>query len=268
MVLPPARVSESLCLSPSPSLLLQGVAPKADPSFATARIRGRPPYRSSHSCSNITSPSSWPRPGPCTASPSSTASRAAAAHSSPPRWLSLLLKAQPPLPQESSSHVHRRPLAEAPETLGLNQRPRGHRPWEATPQSGVPAPLDLAPTPLPLPPAPRLQSRAQQPTVYHHGAIPALLLCALPHPSSHRRRTRRFRPWLSTGFMAREVYPLWAPGDLASPGQRVWLEEVARAAWPPGPTMVRASSLAQASLRLLWVGSYALNGGHVHSVWR
>lgn len=245
----------SLYLSPSPLLLLQGVALKADPSFDTARNRGRPPYRSSRSCSNITSPSSWPRPGPSTAFPSSTASRAAAEHSSPlPHWLSLLLKSQPRLPQESPRHSPRRPLAEAPETLGLNQRPQGHHPWEATLRSGVPAPLVLALTHLHLPP-PRLWSRAQQQTVYHRGAAPVLLLCALPPPSSHRRRTRRFRPWLSTGFMAREACHLWALGDLASPGQRIWLEEVARAAWPPGPTMVRAPSVAQASLHLLWVGS-------------
>lgn len=251
-----------LCLSLSPSLLLQGVALKADPSFATARNRGRPPYLSSRSCSSITSPSSWPRPGPSTAFPSSTASRAAAAHSSLPHWLSLLLKAQPQLPQENHRHSHPRPLAEVPETLGLSQRPQGHHPWEATPQSGVPAPLGLAPIHLPLPPVPRLQSRPQHQKVYGHGATPVLLLCGLPPPSSHGRRTRRFRPWLSTGFMAQEACRLWAPGDLALPGQRVWLEEVARAAWHPDPTMVRASSVAQAILHLLWVVSSAFRRRH------
>lgn len=228
---------QCLCLSPSPLSLLQGVALKADLSFATARNRGRPPYLSSRSCSSITSPSSWPRPGPSTAFPSSTASQAAAAHSSLLHWLSLLLKAQPQLPQEIHRRSHPRPLAEAPETLDLNQRPQGLHPWEATPQSGVPAPLGLALTHLPLPPAPHLQSRPQQQKVCQHGATPVLPLCGLPPPSIHWR-TGRLRPWLSTGFMAQEACHLWAPGDLASPGQRVWLEEVARAAWPPGPTMV------------------------------
>lgn len=167
-------------------LLLQGAALRADQCFATARSSGRPRCRSSPSCSSITSPSSWPRPVPSTASPSSTVSQAAAVHSSSslPRWLSQLLKAQPQLPQESHSHSHPTPLAGVPEKLGLSRRPRGRHPWEATPLSGVPAPLGPALTHPPLPPAPLLQSRPQQQRVSPCGAT-LVLLCGLPPPSSH-----------------------------------------------------------------------------------
>lgn len=170
-------------------LLLQGAALRADQCFATARSRGRPRCLSSPSCSSITSPSSWPRPVPSTASPSSTVSQAAAVRSSSsssslPRWLSQLLKAQPQLPQESHSHSHPIPLAGVPEKLGLSRRPRGRHPWEATPLSGVPAPLGPALTRPPLPPAPLLQSRPQQQKVSPHGAT-LVLLCGLLPPSSH-----------------------------------------------------------------------------------
>lgn len=170
-------------------LLLQGAALRADQCFATARSRGRPRCLSSPSCSSITSPSSWPRPVPSTASPSSTVSQAAAVRSSSsssslPRWLSQLLKAQPQLPQESHSHSHPTPLAGVPEKLGLSQRPRGRHPWEATPLSGVPAPLGPALTRPPLPPAPLLQSRPQQQKVSPRGAT-LVLLCGLLPPSSH-----------------------------------------------------------------------------------
>lgn len=169
--------------------LLQGAALRADQCFATARSRGRPRCLSSPLCSSITSPSSWPRPVPSTASPSSTVSRAAAVHSrssssSLPHWLSPPLKAQPQLPQESRSHSHPRPLAEVPEKLGLSRRPQGRHPWEATPLSGVPAPLGPALTRPPLPPAPLLQSRPQQQKVSPHGAT-LVLPCGLAPPSSH-----------------------------------------------------------------------------------
>lgn len=94
-LLPLLEVPGSVCLTPPPSLLPQGVVRRADQSFATARNRGRPRCPSSPSCSSTTSQSSWPRPGPSTAFPSSTASLVAAVRSSLPRWLPPLLKSQP-----------------------------------------------------------------------------------------------------------------------------------------------------------------------------
>lgn len=181
----------SVCLSEcSPSLLLQGVVLKADQSFATARSRGQLHCPSSPSCSSTTSPSSWPRLGPCTTSPSSTASRAAAVHSSLPQWLPLLLKAQPQLPPGSHRRPHPEPLVEVPGKLGLSQRPHGHHPWAATPPSGVLAPLGPALTLLPPLRAPLPQSRPQPQTAYPHGATP-VLLPGLPPPSCHSRKIRR-----------------------------------------------------------------------------
>lgn len=202
----------SLTLSPLPSLLLgflsygfqclstdffsipllQGVALRADQSFATARNRGQPHCPSSPSCSSTTSPSSWLRPGPSTAFPSFTASQAAAVHSSLPHWLPLLLKSQSQLPQGSHRHPLPEPLAEVPGKLGLSQRPLGHRPWEATPPSGVLAPLGPALTLLPPLRAPLLQSSPQPQKACPHGATPVLLLSGLPPPSSRRRRIRRY----------------------------------------------------------------------------
>lgn len=170
---------------PPPSPFLQGASLRADRCCATARSRGPPRCPSSPSSSSTTSPSSWPRPGPSTASPSSTASRAVAVPSSLPLWLSPLRKAQPQPPQESHRHSHPRPPAGVPEKLGLNRRPHGHHPWEATPLSGAPAPLGLALTRPRLPPAPLLQSRPQQQRVSPHGATLVLPLCGLPPPSSH-----------------------------------------------------------------------------------
>ena len=161
---------------------------RADRSFATARSRGQPRCPSSRSCSSTTSPSSWPRPGPCTAFPSSTASQAAAVHRSLPPQLPPLLKAQAQLLQES----HRRPPTGVPGKPGLSQRPRGHHPWAATPPSGVLAPLGPAPTLQPPLRAPLSQSRPQPQKAHLHGAFPVLLLSGLPSPSSRRRRIRRY----------------------------------------------------------------------------
>lgn len=172
-------------------LELTGVVLKADQSCATARSRGQPRCPSSPSCSSTTSLSSWPRPGPSTAFPSSIASQAATVHSSLSHWLPLLLRDQPQLPQGSHRHHHPKPLAEVPGELGLSQRPHGRHPWAATPRSRVLAPLAPALTLLPLLHAPLLQSRPQPLKAYPHGAILVLLLSDLPPPSSHRRRIRR-----------------------------------------------------------------------------
>lgn len=179
-------VSVSVHLSPSPSLLPQGVVLRADQSSATARSRGQPRCPSSPSCSSTTSPSSWPRPGPSTASPSSTACRAAAVHSSLAPWLPPRLKSLPQNLQGSLRH----PPTEVPGKLGLSQKPHDRHPWAATPLSGALAPLGSAPT---LPPplrAPLPQSRPQPQKAHPHGASPALL-SSLPPPSSPRRRIRR-----------------------------------------------------------------------------
>lgn len=186
-VLPLMWVSVSVHLIPSPSLLPQGVVLRAGQSFDTARSRGPLRCPSSPSCSSTTSPSSWPRPGPSTAFPSSTASQAAAVHSSLPHWLSLLLKSQLQLLQET----HRRPPTKVPGKLGLSQKPPGHHPWAATPLSGVLAPLGPVPALLPPRRAPLLQSRSRPQKAHPHGASPVLLLSGLPPPSSHRRRIRR-----------------------------------------------------------------------------
>lgn len=179
-------VSVSVHLTLSPSLLPQGVVLRAGQSFDTARSRGQLRCPSSPSCSSTTSPSSWPRPGPSTTFPSSTASQAAAGHSSLPHWLPPLLKSQPQLLQGT----HRHPPTEVPGNQGLSQKPHGHHPWAATPPSGVLAPLGPAPTLLPPLRAPLLQSRSQPQKACPHGASP-VLLSGLPPPSSHRRRIRR-----------------------------------------------------------------------------
>lgn len=202
---------------------------RADRSFATARSRGQQRCPSSPSCSSTTSPSSCPRPGPSTAFPSSTASRAAAVHSSLPHWLPPLLKSQPqPLP---GSHKH--PPTEVPGKLGLSQKPHDHHLWAATPLSVVLAPLGSAPTLL-LPLRAPLPLSSPQPQKAHPHGVSPVLLSSLPPPSSHRRRIRRYRPWPSTDSMEQEACLLWAPGDLASVEQRAWSEEVVKATWPPG----------------------------------
>lgn len=179
--------SVSVHLIPSPSMLPQGVVLRADQSSATARSRGQPRCPSSPSCSSTTSPSSWPRPGPSTAFPSSTACRAAAAHSSPLPWLPPRLKSLPQILPGS----HRHPPTEVPGKLGLSQKPHDRHPWAATPLSGALAPLGSAPTPLPPLRAPLPQSRPQPQKAHPHGASP-VLLSSLPPPSSPRRRIRRY----------------------------------------------------------------------------
>lgn len=206
---------------------------RADRSSATARSRGPPRCPSSPSCSSTTSPSSWPRPGPSTAFPSSTACRAAAAHSSLPPWLPPRLKSLPQILPGS----HRHPPTEVPGKLGLSQKPHDHHPWAATPLSGALAPLGSAPTRPPPLRAPLPQSRPQPQKAHPHGASP-VLLSSLPPPSSPRRRIRRYCPWLSTDSMEQEACRLWAPGDLASVEQRAWPGQVVKAAWPPGPITV------------------------------
>lgn len=65
--------------------------------------------------------------------------------------------------------------------------------------------------------------------------------------------------------MAQGACHLWAPGDLAFPGQRAWLGEVEKAAWPPpGPTTVRASPSNPTSPLNGFLGSQQ---GCTHSIW-
>lgn len=187
-VFPLIWVPVSVHLIHSPSLLPQGVVLRADQSFDTARSRGQPRCPSSPSCSSTTFPSSWPRPGPSTAFPSSIASQAAAVYSSLPHWLPPLLKAQLQLLQ--GSHMH--PPTEVPGKLGLSQKPHGHHPWAVTPLSGVLAPLGPAPTLLPPLRAPLPQGSPQPQKAHSHGASPVLLLSSLQPLSSCRRKIRRY----------------------------------------------------------------------------